>query len=122
MIKKATLLNTKIVPSDTLPALAVASTAGIDVVVDTIIVTNTDGSQHNYELLIAENGEVGSQAVAIVSTNALAGNTAEIGNLAGVPFDVALTGGQSLYVKSDSASDLVFRVMGKKFSAGRITE
>lgn len=122
MIKKATLLNTKIVPSDTLPALAVASTAGIDVVVDTIIVTNTDGSQHNYELLIAENGEVGSQAVAIVSTNALAWNTAEIGNLAGVPFDVALTGGQSLYVKSDSASDLVFRVMGKKFSAGRITE
>jgi hypothetical protein len=122
MIKKATLLNTKVVPSDTNPTLAIASTTGIDVVIDTVIVTNTDGSSHNYELLIAENGETGSSAVAIVSTNSLAGNTAEIGNLAGIPFDVTLTGGQSLYVKSDSASNLAFRVMGKKFSAGRISE
>jgi len=120
MARKCTLLNTKVVPADSLPLLCVASSASLDVIIDTVIVTNTDGSSHNYQLLIAEAGS--TTPTAIVSTNAIGWLTAEIGNLAWIPFDITLTGGQALYVESDSDNNLTFRAMWKKFSAGALSE
>ena len=80
--RKATLFNTKVVQSDTNPALAIQSSDTYDVLVDIVVASNTGSSTRNYKMLVAESNETAAEAIEIKSATAITAHTAAIGNLA----------------------------------------
>lgn len=101
-------------PSDTNAVSVLAKAVKRQVVVTSIVISNTTGSAATYSIFLDKDGTTYSQATALYYAVSLAANATMLLEFdAGLPFDKATAG--NLAVQSGTGSALTYTVNGVEF-------